>query len=170
MELIFYSFFGVCFICHLFRTSYHVLENRKSKFVKSKKFYLAISISMFFLWFSWFAMSFNDPIKMNLSLLKYFGLLLFIVGVVFVVLSHIKIKGYDTEKLYTNGIYSKIRHPMYLGFILWIIGLPIFLQGFITLLSAVIWIPQIMYWKSSEEKDLEKKFKNYKEYEKKTWF
>jgi protein-S-isoprenylcysteine O-methyltransferase Ste14 len=125
---------------------------------------------MFFLWFSWFAMFLNDPIKINLSLLRYFGLLLFIVGVIFVALSHIKIKGYNTKKLYTNGIYSKIRHPMYLGFILWIIGLPMFLQSFITLLSAVIWIPQIMYWKSSEEKYLEKKFTNFEEYKKKTWF
>ena len=79
-------------------------------------------------------------------------------------------RGFDSKKLVRTGIYSKIRHPMYLGFILWIIGFPLFMQSFITLASSVIWIPQIMYWKISEESKLEEMYKEYREYKKRTWF
>lgn len=115
-------------------------------------------------------MSFFDPIKMSISLAKYFGLILFLAGLALIILSHIKIEGFESDELITTGVYSKIRHPMYLGFILWIIGFPVFMQSLITLASSVIWIPQIMYWKASEERKLEKKYKEYKEYKKKTLF
>ena len=59
---------------------------------------------------------------------------------------------------------------MYLGFIIWIIGLPVFMNALFTLASAVIWIPQILYWKNSEEKQLEVKYRDYQEYKKRTWF
>ena len=168
---IFYIFFAICFISYMFRTFFHFLENRKSNLVKSKRIYPMISIAMFFLWFSWFAMAFNDVFEMTLPYwLTYTGLVLFLTGVVFVVLSHTKIKGFQSKALLRSGIYSRIRHPMYLGFILWIIGFPIFLQGLLTLASAFIWVPQILYWKASEEKKLEKEYKEYEEYKKKTWF
>jgi len=129
-----------------------------------------ISIAMFFSWFSWFSMVFLDPIKMDLFWVKYIDLILFITGVPLVVLSHLKIGGFESKKLVRTGIYSKIRHPMYLGFILWIIGFPLFMQSLITLASSLIWIPQIMYWKTSEESKLEEMHKEYREYKKRTWF
>lgn len=170
MDPIFFTWFGTCFVCYILRTSFHVLDNKKSNLVKNKKLPLIMSIVMFLLWFSWFPMSFFDPIKMNISLAKYFGLILFLAGFALVILSHLKIEGFVSDELITTGVYSKIRHPMYLGFILWIIGFPMFMQSLITLASSVIWIPQIMYWKTSEERKLEKKYKEYKEYKKKTWF
>ncbi|GAB6274434.1 MAG: hypothetical protein STSR0004_12970 [Peptococcaceae bacterium] len=103
--------------------------------------------------------------------IRYIGLLLFLTGVFLFIFSHIKLKGFeDKGEIITGGIYSKIRNPMYLGFIIWIIGFPIFMQGLITLASSAIWIPHIMYWKMLEEKELEKKYKEYREYKKKTWF
>ena len=58
----------------------------------------------------------------------------------------------DAHKLAIRGVYSKIRHPMYYGFIIWMIDLPIFMNSLFTLASAVIWIPQILYWRTAEEK------------------
>jgi len=77
---------------------------------------------------------------------------------------------FESEKLIKRGIYSKIRHPMYSGFIIWIIGLPIFMNSLFTLASAIIWIPQILYWRITEERQMERKYKDYQEYKKKTWF
>jgi len=169
--LIFYIFFGVCFICSMIRTSYHVLENRGSRLAESKKSYRLLLIAMFFLFFSWFGMLFNDPYEMNLpSWVRYTGLALFIIGVSFFVISHLRIRGLDSDRLIMSGIYSKIRHPMYLGFILWVIGLPVFMNALFTLASAAIWIPHILYWRVSEERQLEKRYENYQEYKKKTWF
>jgi protein-S-isoprenylcysteine O-methyltransferase Ste14 len=74
------------------------------------------------------------------------------------------------QGLATKGLYSKLRHPMYYGFILWVLGLPIFMNSLFALASALIWIPQFLYWGISEEKELEKKHAEYKEYKKKTWF
>ena len=167
---IFYIFFTVCFICFLFRTVFNVLYHKKS-LVRSKKLFPVVSIAMFFLWFSWFPMSFWDPIRMELPLcVTYLGLALFIIGIIFVVLSHVKIKGFESKKFVRKGIYSKIRHPMYLGFMLWLIGFPTFTQSLFTLASSVIWIPQILLWEILEEKEMEKKYKDYKQYKKKTWF
>ena len=116
-------------------------------------------------------MSLNDPYRMNLpSWARYTGLAFFIIGVCFFIFSHLKIRGQETDKLTTTGIYSKIRHPMYLGFIIWIIGFPIFTNAAFTLASAIIWVPHILYWRSSEERQLVKKYKDYQDYKKRTWF
>ena len=168
----FFICFAACFTCFVLRTVFNILLHKKTKLAENKKIYMAISIVMFFLWFSWFCMNSFDPYKIALPYWAiYSGLALFIMGVILVVLSHIKIKGFgDTEKLITTGIYVKIRNPMYLGFILWLIGFPIFLQNLGTLLSAVVWVPLFLYWKSLEEKEMEEKYPEYREYKKKTWF
>jgi len=134
-----------------------------------------IFVVMFLLWFSWFCMSFNDPYEINLpSWARYTGLAVFIIGFCLFIFSHTVfrplVRGQETDKLITTGIYSKIRNPMYLGFIIWIIGLPVFTNAAFTLASAIIWIPHILYWKSSEERQLAKKYKDYQEYKKRTWF
>ena len=59
---------------------------------------------------------------------------------------------------------------MYLGFIIWIIGFPVFTNAAFTLASACIWIAHILYWKSSEERQLAEKYQDYQEYKKRTWF
>ena len=60
---------------------------------------------------------------------------------------------------------------MYFGIILMHVGFPVGLNKLFTLVSAVIWIPQIFVWKYWEEKLLEKRFgKEYQKYKKKTIF
>jgi len=169
--LIFYISFVVCLTCFAIRTSYYMLANRRSELAEKRKLVILILITMFLLWFSWFFMALNDPYRMNLpSWARYTGLTFFIIGVFLLIFSHVKIRGQETDKLVTTGIYLKIRHPMYLGFIIWTISLPIFTNALFTLTSAIIWIPQILYWRRSEERQLVKKYEGYKEYKKKTWF
>ena len=168
----FLIWFSVCFICCLLRTIYNILSYRQKKIADSKNVLTTIYVVMFILWFSWFQMCFADPIKMSLPLwFRYIGLLCFITGVFFFIFSHVKMKGFeDKGHLVTKGIYSRIRNPMYLGFIIWIIGFPIFLQKLLSLSSSIIWIAHIIIWKVLEEKELEKKYSEYIEYKKKTWF
>ena len=167
----FYTFFGICFICYIIRTSYYVIKNKGGTLAENEKFVTAVLIAMALLWFSWFFMVFNDPFALHLpSWANYIGLSIFIIGVLLFITSHLKIKGVESQKLETSGIYAKIRHPMYLGFIIWIIGFPLFTEGLFTLASAAIWIPHILYWRMSEERQLEKQYEDYGEYKKKTWF
>jgi len=156
----------------MIRTLFNILNYKNSPLAKNKKIVNLIFIIMGILWFSWFQMCFSDPIKMDISgWIRYIGLLLFLAGVFLFIFSHKKLKGFeDKGELIRGGIYLKIRNPMYLGFIIWIIGFPIFMQSLITFSSSVIWLSHIMYWKVLEEKELEKKYKEYREYKKKTWF
>lgn len=161
----------ICFVCFLTRTSYHILESKKSRIAAHRSMPLLIGINMGVLWSVWFFMNFTDPLRITLPLwLRIFGFALFIVGTIFMIVSHIHIPGYGTGQLRTTGIYSKIRHPMYFGFMLWLVGFPLFWQSIITLITAVLWVPAFLSWQILEEKQLEMKFPEYHAYKKKTLF
>jgi protein-S-isoprenylcysteine O-methyltransferase Ste14 len=171
-KVVLFSAFIVCFVCFAFRSLYVFLRHRSKKIADSRAWLVTVYVVMAFLWFGWFSMNFNDPFRIVLPLwVRYGGLSLFVLGVFLFLFSHMGLKGVKGgEKLVTNGIYSKIRNPMYIGFIIWIIGFPTFMGSIITLATSGIWIAHILYWKSVEEKELEEKFEEYKEYKKRTWF
>lgn len=88
-------------------------------------------INMGLLWTSWFMMCESDPVPLLFPLwLKISGLILFIVGVLLFIFTLMKMRTLDNYSgaLIQNGLFSVIRHPMYLGFIFWIIGYPVFQQ------------------------------------------
>jgi len=79
--------------------------------------------------------------------------------------------GSTTGGLITTRIYSKLRHPMHLGIILFHFGYPFAVKGFSTFVSTFIWIAFILLWKHYEEKNLVRKYGDrYREYKKQTWF
>ncbi len=172
MNVLYIIKFSLCLVCYVLRSVYQILEYKKSRIAAHKSMPTIVGVVMFFQWFFWFSMNFSDPVRIALpNWLRFLGLALFAGGAVLVIIAHRHIGGYATEdRLIKTGIYSKIRHPMYLGFMLWLIGFPLFMQGIVTLASAVVWIVCFIGWQILEEKDLEVKFKDYKEYKKKTWF
>jgi len=172
MGILFVVSFGICFICYMLRTAFNILKYKGNPLAENKGIVISIYIIMAILWFSWAQISFLDPVKMNIpDWIKYIGLLTFSTGIFLFIFSHIRLGGFrDDGELITNGIYSKIRNPMYLGFIIWIIGFPVFMESLIALASSPIWVSHIIYWKILEERELEKKYEHYREYKKKTWF
>lgn len=72
------------------------------------------------------------------------------------------------EKIATTGIYSKIRHPCYTGFILYYLGC-FFIFGFLSMFAPIILFSYVFYDSATkEEKFLIEKFgKDYEEYMKK---
>ncbi len=168
----FYLWLTLCFICFVIRTVFNILIYKQNPWAKNKVLVILIYIAMALLWFSWFQMNFFDPVKIQVPpWLRYTGLLLFAAGVFLVVFSMIKLHGVEDQgKIVTSGIFSKIRNPMYLGFILWVIGFPVFMQALATLTSAALWIPFLIFWKILEEKGLLEKYKEYREYKERTWF
>ena len=118
------------------------------------------------LWFSLLGWK-GDPHFSPLHILSY----LFIGGG-FIMLSSAWEKLYKAQKQHTlaiTGLYGRIRHPQYVGFILIMFG---FLLQWPTILTLVIFpILLVMYAKLAvlEEKDMEKKFgRGYVEYRTKT--
>lgn len=64
----------------------------------------------------------------------------------------------DRGVLVTRGIYSKIRHQMYFGWMLIVIGVPLATRSLYTLYTTPIGLIFLIYWKVSEERELEEKY------------
>jgi protein-S-isoprenylcysteine O-methyltransferase Ste14 len=104
------------------------------------------------------------PLPVRLSI----GIVLLVIGIPMVfwtITKFLRTKGTPIPfnpppKLVVNGLYRVVRNPMHLGWTVTLIGLALLMQSF-TLL--VIFIPlfilvHVVYLKSIEEKELEKKF------------
>ena len=124
------------------------MKFKKNPLAENKIVFAVILGVMAILWFSWFQMCFFDPVKIAIPVFaRVAGLLLFAVGVFLFIFSHMKLKGFeDRGELKTDGIYSKIRNPMYLGFIIWVIGFPIFTRSLLTLVSSPVWVAFFIFW------------------------
>ena len=123
------------------------------------------------LWTSWFALCSLDFYRMDIpGIIRYAGISLAGIGFIifFIALYTIKtLESYQGD-LITKGIYSKIRHPMYLGFMLWLIGFPVFFGSLFSFILSFVFIANILFWRNLEEKELEKRFLSYMDYKKTT--
>jgi protein-S-isoprenylcysteine O-methyltransferase Ste14 len=73
--------------------------------------------------------------------------------------------------LVTEGIYARIRNPIYVFGALWTAGLVIFVHRPWWLLIFVVLIPMQLLRVRKEEQVLEAKFgETYRDYKRKTWF
>ena len=165
--------FFLCLISYIVRLSVHVYEFKKNVEFPKKLFPLLIAV-IFLGYIGWGFWSGTDPVKMNIpfSVTIPVGGVLTLVGFGLFLYSEFK-KHRESKKteLVTSGIYSKIRHPIYIGLILLHIGYPFIGKSFVALCSTVIWAGFILVWKNYEEKNLERKFgEQYREYKKQTWF
>jgi len=165
--------FIICLICHVLRSLYEILKYYNKVSPSNKIVFSLVFVNMCFLWMSWFMMCELDPVKLTIPFwLRIFGLIFFISGIFLFVYTVIKLKTLDDYQgeLVQDGLFSITRHPMYLGFIFWLVGYSLFQQSKYTLLTSIIWILNVLFWRYIEEKQLERKFPNFGEYKKKTIF
>jgi protein-S-isoprenylcysteine O-methyltransferase Ste14 len=168
----FYILMGVCVIAHIVRTTYEILKHKKL-LIPGRRSFIIILINMCLLWLSWFGLCSLDVYKTEMpGILRYFGVFLLGLGMVVFITGLATIKSLESYKgdLMTHGIYSIIRHPMYLGFILWLIGMPLYSGGFISWALCIVFIANVLFWRHLEEKELEIRFSAYKDYKKTTIF
>ncbi len=162
----------VCVIAHIIRTIYEILKFRK--IIKANKItFVLIFTVMILLWVSWFGLCDADAHKINFQeFIKYTGLILSFAGVVMFLAALFTIKSFETYEgdLVTRGIYSKIRHPMYLAFIFWLAGFPVFCDSMYALILSLPLITNVLFWRSLEEKELLERFPGYEDYKKRTIF
>jgi len=162
----------LCITTHIIRSAYEILKHKKILEPNKLTFVIVFS-NMVVLWISWFVLCSVDVYRMNLpDTIRYFGLLLCITGVVVFLTALLTIKTLENYvgDLITKGIYSKIRHPMYLGFILWSIGFPIYMGSIFSFILSFLFIANILFWRHLEEIELEKRFLDYQAYKKRTLF
>jgi protein-S-isoprenylcysteine O-methyltransferase Ste14 len=162
----------VCAVTHIIRSIYEILKHRKI-LKASKLSFLIMFINMLILWGSWVFLCSLDIYKMNLPpLIRYLGLVLVSFGIITFLMGLFTIKTLESYEgdLITKGIYSKIRHPMYFGFILWSIGFPIFFGALFSFILSFLFTGNILFWRYLEERELEERFSTYMDYKKSTIF
>jgi protein-S-isoprenylcysteine O-methyltransferase Ste14 len=78
----------------------------------------------------------------------------------------------ENELLIKTGPYKYIRHPVYLGMTIALLGIPIILKSWIGIIAVFIFfLPSEIYRAKLEEKTLSKKFgKQWDEYLKRSGF
>jgi protein-S-isoprenylcysteine O-methyltransferase Ste14 len=168
----FYFLVIICVTTHIIRTTYEILKHREV-LIPNQISFIIMFINMLLLWVSWVLLCKNDIWKIDLpSFTKYLGIMFSALGVIIFLTALFRIKSLESYEgdLITTGIYSKIRHPMYLGFILWLIGFPLIFEAFYSLIISLIFICNILYWRYLEEKELSERFPAYGDYKKKTIF
>jgi protein-S-isoprenylcysteine O-methyltransferase Ste14 len=169
---LFYILVIVCAVTHIIRSVYEILKHKKV-LEASKLSFVIMFINMLILWGSWVFLCGLDIYKITLPVtIRYLGLALWCSGIITFLMGLFTIRtleSYDGDMI-TKGIYSKIRHPMYLGFILWLIGFPIFFGALFSFLLSFLFIGNVLFWRNLEEKELEERFSTYKDYRKSTIF
>jgi protein-S-isoprenylcysteine O-methyltransferase Ste14 len=77
------------------------------------------------------------------------------------------IQTFEGQKVISTGLYARVRHPMYVGVVIMVAGIPLALGSWWGLLILALTIPALMMRILDEEKLLEKDLRGYKEYEQK---
>ncbi|RKX58804.1 MAG: hypothetical protein DRP29_05865 [Thermodesulfobacteriota bacterium] len=83
----------------------------------------------------------QPKIGLNPYLAKILGIIIFILGLIIIIISftQLMIAKKEKWKLRTTGAYGIVRHPMYLGDILWAFGLSIYLNALYSLILTPLW-------------------------------
>jgi protein-S-isoprenylcysteine O-methyltransferase Ste14 len=93
--------------------------------------------------------------------LHILGVILLVIGVATRILAWIQIPNtHRIGNLVTTGIYSRTRNPVYLAFMLIIVGVAFLFPGLLTLIWLVIGIAVLYGLAKVEERDLEKVYGN----------
>ena len=171
-ELYFYLL-AIFLICLAIRTGYELLKRAGKVEPENKILFVMILATMCFLWVSWFNMCPVDPSRRSLPApAEWIGLGAVIVGMVLAVGALVQLQGVENIKhLVTTGFFARLRHPMYAGFVLWILGWATYHGAIVSLICGLLGIANIFYWRRLEEEKLESAYgETYRNYRLHTWF
>jgi protein-S-isoprenylcysteine O-methyltransferase Ste14 len=164
---------ALCLISLVIRTSYELLKKSGRVNQNNKAAIAFVFLAMCMMLSSWCFMCPNDPWRIGLPhAVRLSGIGVIAAGLVIALAGMVQLRGVENiDHLVTDGIFSKIRHPMYLGFILWILGWATYYGAVASLIAGLMCIGNILYWRRLEEKKLVADYgEAYLEYRKGTWF
>ncbi|MBO3459932.1 isoprenylcysteine carboxylmethyltransferase family protein [Aetokthonos hydrillicola Thurmond2011] len=120
----------------------------------------------------------RDLFTLDGDALRYFGLALYIIGgslrVWAILVLGKRFSGLvaiqEDHQLMTNGVYTFIRHPSYLGLIVAMIGWTLIFRSVLVFIVIPIWIATLIARIQSEENLLQSEFgQEYTDYQQHTW-
>lgn len=160
-------------LCLAIRAVYEVLKNASRVNLESKPVFAFIFTAMCVLWVSWFSLCPSDPFRIDLpGIVRWIGLAIVIFGLVLALAALAQLRGVENiDHLVTTGVFRRIRHPMYVGFLSWIFGWSTY-HGAVAGLAVGLWgVASILWWRRLEERRLRTQFGDrYTEYAATTWF
>jgi protein-S-isoprenylcysteine O-methyltransferase Ste14 len=155
------------------RTSYELLKKAGRVDPRNQSLFILILLDMVVLWASWFTACSMDPVRLVLpAFVRLAGLAVLVVGLMLAVGALIQLGGVENiDHLVTTGCFRGVRHPMYLGFVLWILGWVVFHGAVVGFTLGLAGIANILVWRHLEERHLEARYGDaYRAYKARTWF
>jgi protein-S-isoprenylcysteine O-methyltransferase Ste14 len=155
------------------RTIYELIKKAGRVNPKNPVVFGLIFTVMGLMWVSWFSLCPLDPLRFSLpAVVRWSALGVVIAGWFLAIGGVVQLRGVENiTHLVTSGLYSKLRHPIYTGFILWILGWAVFNGSVVSFIAGCVGIGNILYWRDLEEKNLESGYGDvYREYRRKAWF
>jgi protein-S-isoprenylcysteine O-methyltransferase Ste14 len=115
---------GSCLIGLTIRAIYEVLKKDGHVDPENKPLFIVVFVAMCTMLASWPFMCPRDPWRIMLpDVFTWIGFASIAVALALAFGGLLQLRGLENiDHLVTNGLYSRVRHPMYVGFILWIVG------------------------------------------------
>jgi protein-S-isoprenylcysteine O-methyltransferase Ste14 len=160
-------------LCLAIRCGYELLKEARKIDPESKPIFATIFTTMCVLWVSWFKLCLSDPFPVDMpGPVRWTALALMVIGTVLAVGAFIQLRGVENiQQLVTTGLFKKFRHPMYVGFVLWILGWSIYHGAVVSLAIGLVGIVSVLWWRHLEQDRLEVQFgDSYRQYRLRTWF
>jgi protein-S-isoprenylcysteine O-methyltransferase Ste14 len=120
---------------------------------------------------SWFFLCPLDPWRVYLpAVVHWIGIAMAVAGALLALIALATLRGVENiDHLVTGGLFRYLRHPMYTGFILWILGWITASGAMMSLIAGVVSIACVLYWARLEEVKLTEAYGDgYREYQKRT--
>jgi protein-S-isoprenylcysteine O-methyltransferase Ste14 len=164
---------GLCLIALAVRTGYELLKKRGRVDTKNKANVAAVFVAMCVMLGSWPGMTLVAPAHADLPwFVRWLGFGSVAAGLFLAVGGLVQLRGLENiDHLVTTGLYARLRHPMYTGFILWIVGWALASGTVASFAIGIVCIANVLYWRWLEEGALRSQHgENYRTYCQRTWF
>lgn len=173
MRTVWFVVTALCLLGLTIRTGYEVGKLRGRVDVSNRGLFAVVFVAMITMLLAWPMMCPHEPWRLALpDVVRWLGRGLVGVALVLALGGLIQLRGVENvDHLVTTGLYSRIRHPMYAGFILWIVGWAVTYGSVVSLGVGLLCIGNILYWRHLEEDALEARYgERYRDYRVGTWF
>ena len=164
---------GLCLIGLAIRSGYELLKKAGKVDTKNTAIFAVVFVAMSLMLASWPVMCPLDPWRIAVpGVVRWLGLGMVTAAVALAVGALVQLRGLENiDHLVTTGLFSRIRHPMYTGFILFIAGWVVRHGAVASLVIGVVCVGNILYWRRLGEGALEAQYgEDYRSYRKGTWF
>ena len=164
---------GLCLAGLAVRTGYERLKKAGTVKAGNRAVFAVVLVAMCLVLASWPVMCPLDPWgKASSGVMRWIGIGMVTAGLALAVGGLFQLRGVeDIDHLVATGLYSRLRHPMYAGFILWIVGWVWVHGAVVSLAVGLVCIGNILYWRHLEECAMESLHGDaYRTYRLGTWF